>query len=175
MLLQNFKNDKTKFDTIQQYMKLILEQYYQNFHIYNDIEEIIATYIEEKPDICIQWYKRMLSKISDFSENIVKLKLQNNLESINLKKRAKSGLWLIHTEEIVEVIARHNSNELLKIMRILVSLWKKGSYIGSPKRLFESYKLVPIESLKIEIKKIFQKWYNSIKKLNPKIEEVDWD
>lgn len=153
--------NRNEFETIQPYIELILEKPYQR-DIYDNIERIISGWIKDKPDICIQWYKQMLSKVSDFAEHTEKLQLQG-------------GLWLMYTEEIVETIAKHNPNELLEIMEKLVSVWGKGVFIGSPKRLFESYKLVSVESQRIEIKKKFQKWYNSMRKLNSKIEKVDWD
>jgi len=153
--------NRNEFETIQPYIDLLLEQPYQR-DVYDDIERIISGWIKDRPDICIQWYKQMLSKVSDFAEHTGKLQLQ-------------AGLWLIYTEEIVETIARYSQNELLEIMGKLVSLWEKGVFIGSPKRLFESYKLVSAENQRIETKKKFQKWYNSMRRLNPKIERVDWD
>ncbi len=153
--------NRNEFETIQPYIDLIFKQPYQR-DIYDDVERIISSWIKDKPDICIQWYKQMLSKISDFAKHTEKLQFQG-------------GLWLMYTEEIVEAIAKHNSNELLGIMEKLVSFWGKGIFIGSPKRLFESYKLVSDEKLRIDIKKKFQKWYDVMRKLNPKIEKVEWD
>ena len=153
--------NQNEFETIQPYIDLLLEQPYQR-DIYDDVERIISGWIKDRPDICIQWYKQMLSKVSDFAEHTGKLQLQ-------------AGLWLMYTEEIVETIARYSPNELLEIMGKLVSLWEKGVFIGSPKRLFESYKLVSVENQRIETKKKFQKWYTSMRRLNPKIERVDWD
>lgn len=104
----------------------------------------------------------MLSKVSEF---------------LGKKKRVppQEGLWLMHTEEIIETIARYNSNELLEVMEKLVSFWKKGVFIGSPKRLFESFRLIPNEEERLKVKRKFQKWYNSIRKLDPKIERVNWN
>jgi hypothetical protein len=152
--------NRNEFETIQPYIDLLLEQPYQR-DIYDDIERIISGWIKDRTDICIQWYKQMLSKVSDFAEYTEKSQLQ-------------AGLWLMYTEEIVETIARYSPNELLEIMEKLVSLWEKGVFIGSPKRLFESYKLVSAENQRIETKKRFQKWYNSMRRLNPKIERVNW-
>jgi len=153
--------NRNEFETIKPYIDLILEQPYQR-DIYDDIERIISDWIKDKPDICIQWYKQMLSKISEFIEKSERAQLQG-------------GLWLMYTEEIIEALARYNSDELLEAMKKLVSFWKKGTFIGSPKRLFESFKLIPNEEERVEVKREFQKWYNSMKKFNPKIEKVDWD
>jgi len=118
------EENKNEFETIKPYIDLILEQPYQR-DIYDDIEKIISGWIKDRPDICIQWYKQMLSKVSDFAEYTENLQLQG-------------GLWLMYTEEIVKTIATCNPNELLGIMEKLVYLCEKGVYIGSVKRLFES-------------------------------------
>lgn len=138
---------------------MILKQPYQR-DIYDDIERIISGWMKDKPDICIQWYKQMLSKVSDFAKRTKKLQFQG-------------GLWFMYTEEIVETIAKQNPSELLGIIEKLVSFSGKGIYIGNIKRLFESYKLVSNETQRIETKKKFQKWYNAMKRFNPKIERID--
>jgi len=153
--------NRNKFEAIKPYIDLTLEQPYQK-DIYDDIERIISDWIKDKPDVCIQWYKQMLSKISEFIEKSKRTQLQG-------------GLWLMHTEVIIETLARYNSNELLEVMKKLVSFWKEGVFIGSPKRLFENFKLIPNEEQRIKVKGEFQKWYNSMRKLNPKIEKIDWD
>jgi len=153
--------NRNEFETIRPYIDLLLEQPYQR-DVYDEIERIISSRIKDRPDICIQWYKKMLSKVSDFAEHTEKSQFQ-------------AGLWLMYTEEIVETIARYSPNELLGIMEKLISLWKKGVFIGSPTRLFESYKLVSVENQRIETKKKFQKWYNSMRRLNLKIERIDWN
>jgi predicted transcriptional regulator len=57
----------------------------------------------------------------------------------------------------------------------LVDFWKERVYIGSPKEIFGSYKLISDEKLKNDIKKEFQILYNSMKKIHPGLEEVTWD
>jgi len=153
--------NRNEFETIKPYIDLILEQPYQR-DIYDDIERIISDWIKDKPDICIQWYKQMLSSISKFLERRQNLQVQG-------------GLWLMATEEIVEKIAKLKPEDLLEIMRTLVDFWKRGVFIGSPKRLFESFKLLPDKEERRKVKKEFQKWYNSMKRMNPKIEKVNWD
>ena len=153
--------NRDEFETIRPYIDLILEQPYQR-DIYDDIERIISDWIKDKPNICIQWYKQMLSKISEFIEKSKRTQIQG-------------GLWLMHTEVIIETLARYNSNELLEVMKKLVSFWKEGVFIGSPKGLFENFKLIPNEKQRTRVKGEFQKWYNSMRKINPKIEKIDWD
>ncbi len=153
--------NRNEFETIKPYIDLLLKQPYQK-DIYDDIERIIGDWIKDKPDICIQWYKQMLSKISEFLKKKKRVQLQD-------------GLWLTHTEEIIEALAIYNPNELLEAMEKLVSFWKKGIFIGSPKRLFESFRLIPNEEQRADVKGKFKIWYSSMSKLNPKIEKVNWD
>ncbi len=153
--------NRNEFEKIRPYIDLMLKQPYQR-NIYAHIERIISDWIKDKPDVCIQWYKQMLYKVSDFTKHTERLQLQ-------------SGLWLIYTEEIVEKIAKYNPNELLEIMGKLVSFWKKGCFVGSPKRLFESFRMISDKEKRIEVKRKFQRWYNSMRKLNPNIEKVEWD
>lgn len=152
--------NRNEFETIKPYIDLILEQPYQR-DIYDDIERVINNWIKDKPDICIMWYKQMLSKISEFVEKT--------------KLKQSQRVWLMHTDKIIEALARYNLKELLEVMEKLVFLWKKGVFVGSPKRLFESFKLISNEEQRVEFKRKFQKWYNSMRKLNPKIEKVSWD
>ncbi len=152
--------NRNEFETIKPYIDLILKQPYRR-GIYDPIERIIKDWIEEKPEICSKWYIQMLENISEFLKEKSHFKFHN-------------GVWLLYTEEIIEEIAKIQSKDLLKIMEILINLWKKGAYIGNLKRLFESFKLISDEKQKIKIKKEFQNMYNLVKKLNSKIERIEW-
>lgn len=151
--------NRDEFDTLKPFIDLILKQPYQK-DIYDDVERIISDWIKSRPDICVLWYKLMLSQIS---------------KSLSRRKPLPGdGLWLMYTEEIVEAIASFSPCDLKEIMGRLVNLWKNGAFIGSPKKLFETFKLVVNKKQRQKIKKKFQKWYDSMKKLNPRLEKVDW-
>jgi hypothetical protein len=102
--------------------------------------------------------------------------LNNIFKFIKSKEQlqAQGGLWLLNTEEIVEVIASSASAELLEITGSLVSLWEKGVYIGSPKKIFENFRLIQSEKLRMDVKREFHAWYKSMKKINPKLASVEW-
>jgi hypothetical protein len=135
---------------IKPYIELMLEQPYLK-QVYEYIIEIVKDCIESEPDLCTQWYKHILSVISEYPPSILQ-----------------------HTERIVEAIAKFNPNELTNIVEKLLHLWEKGAFIGDLKRLFESYKFVPSENKRWEIKEKFQELYNSMRKRNPEV-EIDWD
>jgi len=155
------KDNKIEFKTIKPYIDLFLECPYQR-DIYSHLEMIIEDLVEEEPLICIHWYKIMLLRISDF------LKGKKKIQGYN-------GIWLMSAERMIQVIAKCDTRSLLEIMEALVKFWKKGVYIGNPPELFTSYELILDQKEKEDTKAQFQKWYNSMKKLNPKIEKVDWD
>jgi len=154
------KENKDEFEKIRPYIELFLKQPYQK-GIYSNIEHIINEAIRNKPDICIEWYKQMLSRISKYLESV---EPQNQIV-----------LWLQHTEEIIEVIATYRPVELFPIVKNLVDFWKRRAYIGNLQKIFESYKLISDEKLKNDIKKEFKILYNSIKEVNSNLEEINWD
>lgn len=152
--------NKNEFEIIKPYIDLILEQPYQR-DIYYCVDIIIKDCIKDRLEVCIKWYKKLLFNISKFVEQ------KKNLQT-------QDGLLLMSTEEIVEEIAKSKFNDLLEVMKTLVDLWKKALIISSPKRLFESFKLIKNEKKQKKVKKEFKKLYKSMKKIDPKIERVDW-
>lgn len=150
--------NRDEFNTIKPYIDLFLEQPYQR-DIYHNIERIIKDWIKDKPAICIPWIKILLDQILKF---------------VHLEKKPQIQGHIWFAEEIVEASAEGNPKELPEIMKKLVNLWKEGTVIGSPKRLFESFRRVSDKNQRAEVKREFRKWYNSMKKLNPKLEKVDW-
>jgi hypothetical protein len=149
----NEKRDE--FETLRPYIDLFLQQPYSR-DLYNDIERIIRDWIKANPEVCIRWFKLMLDQIS------------------RLVDSEKQNVWLRSTEEVIEAVAEHKPNELLEVMEKLLHLWTKGVFIGSHKRLFETFRLVLDEKQKEEIKRKFQEWHVSMKSLNPKLEPVDF-
>ncbi len=153
--------DKNEFNTIKPYIDLILKKQPYQPILYKNIEDIIEECIKVNPEVCIQWYESMLSNIIEFVE---KRKDSHVYERI----------WLMHTEEIIKSIAEVKPNYLLKIVNKLIYLWKKGVYIGNPKEIFESFKLVKDLTRQVEIRKTFKNYYKEMKKMNPKLKEIDW-
>ena len=148
-----------EFSTIRPYIDLILKQPYQK-DIYDDVERIISDWVIRRPDLCISWYKVMLSQISKFSGQKARL--------------STGGLWLDYTEEIIEAISNCRPTKLQEVVENLMDLWKNEVYIGNPKKIFESFRLVQNKKRRREIKKKFHKWYDSMRKIKPNLEEIDW-
>ena len=149
-----------EFNAIKSYIDLFLEHPYE-MHLFMDIEVIIIKSIKNDPGTCIQWYNLLLDRIT---------------EAIGLRKHVqpRDGILLMCTEGIIKAIAECNPDELVEVMGKLVNLWKKGMYIGKSKIIFESYKLIKDEKQKIVIKQKFRKMYDSIRRLEPKLEKIDW-
>lgn len=147
-----------EFNTIKPYIDLFLEQPYQRA-IYDNLLRIIEDWIEREPDVCINWFCLMLNKISEF---------------VNSREKGREFWLTTKTGKILNVIAQEQPEELRGIVEKLVKLWKLGAFIGSPKEIFEAYGQISNVRLKMITKKKFQFWYKSMKKLNPKLEKVDW-
>ena len=154
-------HNKKEFHVIKPYVEIVLQHRFEK-GIYRYVEAIIEDCINKYPEICIQWYKQMLEKITKFVG-----------EKDNLME--EGGLWLWRTEEIVEKIAKLSPEDLIEIIEKLMQLSMKGVVAGNWIRLFKSYKQVPESEKKVEIKKKFRQWYKFLKKLNSELEKIDWD
>jgi hypothetical protein len=141
---QILDEDQSEFETLKPYIDLILEQPYQS-DVYYAVGRIIADQIQNKPDICILWYKPMLARISEFADHAE-------------RSQVWPGLWLMHTKETIEAIAECNPSELSEIAKALVRLSKKGVFADRLGRLFE---LLSEKGPKKDIKE-FQEWYDSM-------------
>ncbi|MBW2044709.1 MAG: hypothetical protein JRI96_07455 [Deltaproteobacteria bacterium] len=148
----------SEFGIILPYINIFLKQPYEE-HSCRSLGMIIRDWINKKPDVCIDWFKKLLDQISDYL----------------LKKDRQEGVpWLVSTEEVITLIAKQKSGELVSVMGKLVDFWMKNTYIGNPKPLFESYKLVSDVNTREEIKRKFKIYYKSMKKENPRLKEVNW-
>lgn len=149
-----------EFNAIKPFIDLFLEQPYEK-HILEDIGIIINGQIKANPEVCTRWYKVLLDRIA---------------ESIDKEKhlQPRDGMLLICTEEMNKAIAEYSPNELVEVMEKLVNLWNKGMHIGELKILFESYRLIKDEKQKIIIKQKFRKMHDSMRRLEPKLEKIDW-
>jgi len=132
------KENLNDFDTLKPYIDLFLKQPYQK-NIYHNIEFIMNDVIEQRPDVCIQWFELLLDQIYSF---------------IASKKQTRD-LWLVSTYKVMMAVARHRPDELEPLTEKLVYLSKKGVHIRSPKKLFETFKLVS-EKDQREIPRIVQ-------------------
>jgi len=132
------KENLNEFDTLKPYIDLFLKQPYRK-NVYQNIELIVKDAIEHRPNVCIQWFELLLDQACSF----IAAKKQKNIHG---------DLWLVSTEKTMMEMAKHRPDKSVPLMEKLVYLWKEGVYIRSPKRLFETYKLVSEEGLKAEIK-----------------------
>jgi len=84
---QILKENKDEFEKIRPYIELFLKQPYQK-DIYSNIEHIINETIRDKPDVCIEWYKQMLSRISKYLESV--------------EPQSQIVLWLQHRKKLLK-------------------------------------------------------------------------
>ncbi len=147
-----------EFDTLKPYLDLFFTLPY-NKRYYSSLERIIEEWIERKPDICIPWFISMISKLQ---------------ETINGDKTVAMNTW-IEPEKALQIIAREKPFVLVELVENLVKLWKLGSFVGSPREIFEVYKLVENQELKTQTVEKFRSWYEEMKTINPKLELVEWE
>ncbi len=147
-----------EFDTLKPYLDLYFTLPYGKKY-YSSLERIIEEWVERKPDICINWFISTISKIR---------------ETVERNKDEGRNTWL-DSDKTIMYVANNRPELLLPLVGNLVQLWKDGAYIGGPKMVFDTYKVVNDSKLKNKIKTQYESWYEEMKKLNPKTEIVDWD
>mgnify|MGYP001568148301 CR=1 FL=1 len=147
-----------EFATLKPYLNLFFNLPY-NRRYYSSLERIIEEWIEREPEVCINW----------FVDSIIKLR-----EYVNNNESLARNTW-IEPEKALQFIAANKPTLLVNQIKNLTELWKLGAFVGSPRAIFDTYKLVTDPTLKEEAKNQFRSWYDEMKSLNPKIEEISWE
>jgi len=147
-----------EFDTLKPYIDLFFNLPY-NKRYYSSLERIIEEWIERKPEICISWFTNSIEKLLDY---------------VDSDEAIARNTW-IEPEKALQYVASNDPSMLVKVAEKLVKLWKLGAFVGSPKGIFETYKMVQSTALKNKIKDQFKLWYGEMKTINPKLEEVSWE
>lgn len=153
------EDNKNEFEVLRPYIELLLLQPYQP-NLYSHLERVINDWLEEQPDVCVQWYKVFLHRVHQFM-------------NAGKGQSAHASVWLYSTEEIVEAIAAKSPENLLEVVEGLVGLLLKRVPLLNVKRLFESFNLVPDEKLKTKIRPKFQELFDKVKEAYPNLETVE--
>lgn len=147
-----------EFDTLKPYVDLFFSLSY-NKRYYSSLERIIEEWIERKPEICISWFTTSIEKLLDYVGN---------------NETTARNTW-IEPEKALQFIASNNPSMLIEVVEKLVELWKLGAFVGSPREIFETYKLVQDTNTKNKIRDQFKLWYDEMKTINQKLEDVSWE
>jgi hypothetical protein len=154
------EDNKNEFEILKEYIDILsINKYWSN--IVHNIEFIINDWINKKPDECIFWYKNILNGISDYSQT-------------DKAKEYVLSVWTFHTEEIVNKIAEERPIELEPTVFQLISLHKRGVFIGDIPTILESYRLVKNKNIQFDIAIKFRELYNSLLKDGLKLRQIDW-
>jgi hypothetical protein len=148
-----------EFSNIKNWIFLTLKQSSKNKMVYSNLLRIIEDWIEKEPNTCIIWFNRLITIAA--REN-------------NTNKKARNFWLTTNTGKLLQITARHNPKKIIGIVKKIVRLWKLGSFVGSPKEIFESFEVISNIKLKNSVKKQFKVWYKEMKKINPKLELVNW-
>lgn len=152
------KETPDEFNTLKPYLDLFFSLPY-NKRYYSSLERIIEEWIQRKPEICIPWFITMIQKLKDH--------VANNEDTAR-------NTW-IEPEEVIKFISRNKPEDLITLVGGLVELWKLGAFVGSPKAILETYKVIEDLELRARAKEQFKSWYENMKTLNPKIEVISWN
>lgn len=146
-----------EFDTLNPYIDLFFSLPY-NKRYYSSLERIIEEWIERQPEICVSWFTSGINKL---------------LHYIGNNEALARNTW-IEPKKALQFIARNKPAILIRLVEKLVKLWKLGAFVGSPKEIFETYKLVQDMNMKNRIRTQYKLWYNEMKVINQKLEDVSW-
>ena len=140
------KENPEEFSIIEPYLDLFFTLPY-NIKYYSRLEKITEEWIGQKPEICIPWFVSMLTKIHEY---------------VDIHEGNERNIC-ISPEKDLKFIATYNPSILMKLVEELVELWESDVFIGIPKEIFETYKLVKDNNLKKQLSKQFKIWYKKMK------------
>jgi hypothetical protein len=152
--------NENEFSTLKPYVDLFVKHPYDK-QVFSNINRIISDWIDKETDVCFVWFKNLLDNAIHYVEK--------DAGSMN-----HQNLWLSESNKIVNVIANKYPEELIETIRKLAALWNQGAFIGDIKTLFESFKIISDDSIKELAKREFLSIYRKMKKVNPKLKEVEW-
>jgi len=154
------KDNPQDFTKIKPYLDLLLKLPYDR-NLYHNIQYFLQEWIQRETKLCIDWFSIML-------ENVIKFAMLEN------EKNKRLDLWIDSSEEVLQAVAEKDPEQLSKLMSKLVKLWKLGAFIGDIKILFETCYLIDDLEKKKKVEKIFKRWYFSMKKINPRLKDINW-
>lgn len=152
------KEEPDKFDEIKKYIDLFFNQPYSK-GVYASLERVIEDWLDERTKITLKWFDLYVERLSEY-----------------LEKSEKDGrsIW-ITPEKMINKLAQENPKRGMEVMRKLFKIWKSGAYIGNIDELFKSYKNVKSRTERSLVKKELKKMYATMKKMNPKLQEVNFE
>ena len=148
-----------EFGNLKDWVDLFVRQPYHK-RIHGSLFRIVEDQIEKWPDVCIVWFETLLRNVN---------------KETNTKEKARDFWLTTKTGKVLREIAKHKPEKLEILVKKLVRLWKLGSFVGSPKEILETYKVVRDLETKKRIKKQFKLWYGEMKEINQKLEPVSWE
>lgn len=122
------------------------------------LEHIIQEWVERKPEKCTEWFIELVD---------------NMLVSAGNDERIGGRLWL-SAEETLPIIAKRQPEQLIDVIDKLILLWDKGAMIGHPSSILTSYKHIADPALRESTKASLVSHYKHMKKVQPKLEVVDF-
>lgn len=152
------KGNPNEFDTLKPWLDIFFSQPFRQ-DVYRNLWNVIIDWVEKEPTICLDWFERYIGKALNHTKE---------------HKDQHDRIALIHLKGPLTELAKRDSEGFLAVMRRLTSLWKLNVYIGNLPEIFKTYRHVSTKERE-PVKRGLQKLYGEMKKLNPRVHEVDWD
>lgn len=149
------EEDHLSYGDVKKYLFLFNDGPY-NQHVTSMLALSVEKIIELAPEDATRLFMDIVAKIKSYLD----LNPENQHHYIN------------STEKILPIVAR-NPDHLLSLILDLITLWKRGVYIGDLKVFFEIYRVVSGDKRDV-IKKKLETFYNDIKTTFPALIDVDW-
>ncbi len=129
-------------------------------HLFHNFERIVEEYIDKFPEKSITWFIQIIKAAK-----------------LYLDKKPDEGrnVWL--STEIGKVLrktAEKKPEQLLVLIELLYEMWMKGAFVGTISEIFTSYKFIDNKELRLQLEGKFKEIYFRMKKVNEKLENVDW-
>lgn len=148
-----------EFDKLSVWIDKFFTTKYDN-HLFHNFERIIEDHIDNKTGKCLEWFVMLVKAAAQ-----------------NAQERPDPGreIWLsTQTGDILQKLAKGKPDQLIGVVENLYQLWLKNAYIGGIAEVFSSYQYIDGEPLRNEAKVRFQEFYQQMKKINPKLQDVEW-
>lgn len=147
------------FDNIKPYIDNLSRQAYEK-GVTNDIVMIINHLIlsGKEAELALSWFENIINSVFSSAED----------------KENCGDIWLNFDEAVFILFAKVKRVDIISIIEKLTYIWLKGAFIGEINKIFSSYQSIEDEDIRQTVKKEFQNNYKKMKKVHPKLQEVNW-
>jgi len=157
-LAKAVRESPAELHKVSPYIELFLQQPYEH-EVVAQIELAVRFLAEAGDILSIKWFDSLLDML---------------INQLLVEPTTAYDIWL-SANDVLELCADKDPQNLLAIVQKMVELWDAGAYIGVLPRIFLLYKRVADSKQKLKVKQKMQAWHKHFQDLNPKVDDVEWD